>query len=66
MHILYRKTDTYHAINNPVIIPKGELDFSEKLMTTIIKTSYWYHKTNEEIPVMVKFKKVLMPFIEFI
>ena len=32
----------------------------------MIKTSHWYHETNEAIPVMVKLKQVVMPLIEFI
>ena len=28
------------------------------------KTSYWYHELDEAIPVTVKLKQVLMPFIE--
>ena len=35
-------------------------------MTPMIKTSHWYHETNESIPVMVKLKQVLMPLIELI
>ena len=35
-------------------------------MTTMRKTSYWYHYTDEAIPVMVKLKKVVMPYIELI
>ena len=35
-------------------------------MTPMRKTSYWYHDPDEEIPVMVKFKQVVMPFIELI
>ena len=30
------------------------------------KTSYWYHKPDEAIPVMVKLKQVVMPYIELI
>ena len=32
----------------------------------MIKTSYWYHNPDKAIPVMVKLKQVLMPYIEFI
>ena len=35
-------------------------------MTPMRKTSYWYHKTDEAIPIMVKLKQVLVPFIELI
>ena len=35
-------------------------------MTPMIKTSHWYHKPNEAIPVMVKLKQVVMPLIELI
>ena len=35
-------------------------------MTPIKKTSHWYHEKNEAIPVMVKFKQVVMPLIELI
>ena len=35
-------------------------------MTPMIKTSHWYHKPNEAIPVMVKLKKVVTPLIELI
>ena len=35
-------------------------------MTPMKKISHWYHKTNEEIPVMVKLKQVVMPLIELI
>ena len=30
------------------------------------KTSYWYHEIYEAIPVIVKLKQVVMPYIEFI
>ena len=35
-------------------------------MTPMIKTSYWYHDPDEAIPVMVKLKRVLIPYIELI
>ena len=35
-------------------------------MTSMIKTSRWYHETNKAIPVMVKLKQVVMPLIELI
>ena len=55
-----------HAFNPPVIIPEGNLVFPAKFMTPMIKTSQWYHKPNEAIPVMVKLKQVVMPLIELI
>ena len=54
----------FHAFDPPVIIPEGELVFPAKFMTPIIKTSHWYHETNEAIPVMVKLKQGVMPLIE--
>ena len=35
-------------------------------MTSMRKTSYWYHKIDEAIHVMVKLKQVVIPYIEFI
>ena len=35
-------------------------------MTPMRKTSYWYHEPDEEIPVMVKLKQFVMPYIELI
>ena len=35
-------------------------------MNPMRKTSYWCHDPNEAIPVMVKLKHVIMPFIEYI
>ena len=35
-------------------------------MTPMIKKSFWYHKQDEAIPVMMKLKKVLMTYIELI
>ena len=55
-----------HAFDPPVIIPEGELVCPAKFMTPTIKTSHWYHKPNEAIPVMVKLKQVVMPLIELI
>ena len=55
-----------HAFDSPVIIPEGELVCLNKFMTPMIKTSHWYHEPNEAIPVMVKLKQVVMPFIELI
>ena len=34
---------TYHAFDPTVLIPEGELVCPENLMTTMRKTSYWYH-----------------------
>ena len=48
------------------IITEGELFFPAKFMTPKRKTSVWYHEPDESIPVMVKLKQVVMPFIEFI
>ena len=53
-----------HTFDPPVIIPEGELVCPAKFMTPTKKTSHWYHETNEEIPVMVKLKQVVMPLIE--
>ena len=55
-----------HAFDPPVIIPEGELFCKAKFMTPMKKTSHWYHKTNEAIPVMVKLKQVFMTLIELI
>ena len=57
---------TYYAFDTPVIIPEGELVCTSKLMTPMRKTSYWYHNPYEAIPVMVKLKQVVMPYIELI
>ena len=35
-------------------------------MTPMGKTSYWYHELYEAIPVMVKIKKIVIPYIELI
>ena len=35
-------------------------------MTPMKKTSHWYHDTKESIPVMVKLKQVVMPYIGLI
>ena len=56
----------FHAFNTTVIIPEGELVSPAKFMTPMRKTSYWYHKPDEAIPVLVKLKQVLMPYIELI
>ena len=55
-----------HAFNPLVIIPEGELVFPAKFMTTMKKTSHWYHETNKTIPIMVKLKQVVIPLIELI
>ena len=55
-----------HAFDPPLIIPEGELVCTTKFMTTMKKTSHWYHETNEAIPVMMKLKQVVMPIIELI
>ena len=52
---------TCHALDPPVIIPKGELVFPAKFMTAMRKKSYWYQDPDEAIPFMVKLKQVLMP-----
>ena len=35
-------------------------------MTPMRSNSYWYHNPDEPIPVMVKLKQVVMPYIELI
>ena len=40
--------------------------FPAKFMTPMRKTSHWYHDPDEAIPVIVKLKQVMMPYIEFI
>ena len=57
---------TCHAFDPPVIIPEGELVCPAKFMTAMRKTSYWYHNPDKAISLMVKLKKVVMPFIELI
>ena len=57
---------TCYAFDTPVIISEGELVFPSKFMTSMRKTSYWYHEPYEAILVMVKFKQVVMHFIELI
>ena len=66
MHIPYRKIYKCHAFSPPVIIPEGELVFPAKFMTPMKKTSHWYHKTNEAIPVILKIKQVVMTLVELI
>ena len=55
-----------HAFNPPVIIPEGELFYPANFMTPMKKTSHWYYKPNEAIPVTMKLKQVVMPLIELI
>ena len=40
----------FHAFDPPFIIPEGELVCPANFMTPMIKTSHWYHETNEEVP----------------
>ena len=54
---------TCRAFDTPVIIPEGELVCPAKFMTPMKKTSHWYHEIDEAIPVMVKLKQVVMPYI---
>ena len=51
---------------SPFIIPEDEVVYPAKYMTPTRKTSYWYHDTDEAIPVMVKSKHVVMTLIELI
>ena len=55
-----------HEFDSPVIIPEGGLVCPAKSMTPTRKTSHWYHKIDEAIPIMVKLKQVLMPYIKLI
>ena len=57
---------TCHAFDPPVIITEGELVCTAKFMKPMRKTSYWYHGPDESIPVMVKLKQVVMPYIKLI
>ena len=57
---------TCHAFDPPDLIPEGELSCPDKFITPMRKTSYWYHRTDEEIPVVVKLKQVVVPYIELI
>ena len=57
---------TWHALNPPVIIPEGDLVCPANFMTPTRKTSYWYHKPDEAIPVMLKVKQVVVPYIKLI
>ena len=45
------------------IIPEGELVCPAKFMNPMRKHSYWYHVPYEAIPVMVKLKQVMVPFL---
>ena len=55
---------TFPSFDPPVLFPEGELFCPAKFMTPTRKTSYWYHDPDEAIPVMVKLKQVVMPYIE--
>ena len=57
---------TCHSFDPTVIINEGELVCPAKFMTTTRKTSYWYHESDEETPIMVNLKQVVMPYIELI
>ena len=57
---------TCHAFYPPLINPEGKLVFPAKFMTPTRKNFYWYHETDEAIPVMEKLKQVMMPYIELI
>ena len=57
---------TCHALDPTVIITEGELVLPAKFMTSMRKTSYWYHKPDEAISVMLKLKQLVIPYIEFI
>ena len=54
---------TCHTFNPPVMIPEGKLVFPAKFMTPMRKTPYWYPNPDKAIPVMVKLKQVVMPYI---
>ena len=55
-----------HAFYPTVRIPEGELVFPAKFIKPMRKTSYWYHKPDESIPVMIKLKQVVMPYIKLV
>ena len=57
---------TCHSFDPQVIFPGGELVFPAEFIALTRKTYYWYHGLNEEIPVIVKLKKVAMCYIELI
>ena len=54
---------TWHSFDPLVVIPERELFCPKKVMTQMRKTSYWYHESYKTIPVMVKLKQVMMPYI---
>ena len=54
---------TCHAFDSPVTISEGELVCPAKLMTLMRKPSYCYHNPDESIPIRVKLKQVVMPYI---
>ena len=57
---------TFHAFDPTVIIPEGELVCPGKFMTPMRRTSFWCPDPDEAIPVVVKLKQVVIPFIELI
>ena len=57
---------TCHVFDPPVIIPEGGIVFQDKFMTPMRKNLYYYHDTDEAIPVMAKLKKFVMTYIELI
>ena len=57
---------TCHVFGPPVIIPEGKLVCPSNFMTPMRKTFYWYHDSDEAIPIMAKLKHVVMPYIELI
>ena len=46
----------FQAFDTSVITTEGEIVSPDKFMTSMIKTSYWYHGPDESIPVMVNLK----------
>ena len=62
MHIPYRN-NICHTFDPPVIILEGEPVFPVKFIAPMRKTSYWYHNPDEAIPVMLKLKQVVMPYM---
>ena len=73
-YIVRRKVNTYtlqgeytcRAFYPPFIIPEGELVCPSKFMTIMRKTSYLYHEPDEAIPIVMKLKQVVIPYIELI
>ena len=57
---------TCYAFYPPLIIPEGELVCLAKFMAPMRKTSCWYYRPYEAIPVMVKLKQYVVPYIELI